>query len=309
MKKVALVLILLAAGLILYSQFSKPSSYTFNFQKVLLEGKNLMRSNLENEVEDILRNTQGRYGIYIKNLKTGEIYTTDEHEIFEPASLYKIWVMGAVFEKIKEGKLSEDDKLVADVVLLNKKYKLDGEEADLKDGVINFTVKSALEQMITISHNYAGLSLIDKVGSEGIKEFMRRYGLSDSSFDAPLKTTASDFGRFLERLYQGEVIDSEYSQRMIEVLSHQQKNDRLPKYLPEGTRVAHKTGELPNVRNDAGIVYCCKQELAHSSGGDFSAEGANPFIIVVLAETKNVVETSDKIARISEAAYNYFNSR
>jgi hypothetical protein len=39
------------------------------------------------------------------------------------------------------------------------------------------------------------------------------------------------------------------------MLAAQQHADRLPAPLPLGVRVAHKTGELPNLRNDAGIVY------------------------------------------------------
>src|SRR5919199_19598 len=43
--------------------------------------------------------------------------------------------------------------------------------------------------------------------------------------------------------------------RMLDLLSGQQHADRLPAPLPLGVRVAHKTGELPNLRHDAGIVY------------------------------------------------------
>ena len=42
---------------------------------------------------------------------------------------------------------------------------------------------------------------------------------------------------------------------MLDVLAHQQHSDRLPVPLPINVRVAHKTGELPNLRHDAGIVY------------------------------------------------------
>src|SRR5260370_38922786 len=42
---------------------------------------------------------------------------------------------------------------------------------------------------------------------------------------------------------------------MMDLLAHQQPCDRLPVPLPMNVRVAHKTGELPNLRHDAGIVY------------------------------------------------------
>ena len=45
------------------------------------------------------------------------------------------------------------------------------------------------------------------------------------------------------------------SARMLDMLAHQQHSDRLPVPLPINVRVAHKTGELPNLRHDAGIVF------------------------------------------------------
>ena len=42
---------------------------------------------------------------------------------------------------------------------------------------------------------------------------------------------------------------------MLEVLKRQQINDRLPSGLPSDATVAHKTGNLPGIAHDAGIVY------------------------------------------------------
>ncbi len=42
---------------------------------------------------------------------------------------------------------------------------------------------------------------------------------------------------------------------MLAILLKQQLNDRLPRYLPPGTPCAHKTGTLPGIRNDSGIIY------------------------------------------------------
>jgi hypothetical protein len=42
---------------------------------------------------------------------------------------------------------------------------------------------------------------------------------------------------------------------MLDILKRQKYGDRIPQQLPEGTDVAHKTGSIRGVRNDAGIVY------------------------------------------------------
>ena len=43
---------------------------------------------------------------------------------------------------------------------------------------------------------------------------------------------------------------------MVDILERQQVNHRLPRYLPDGVRIAHKTGDgEPWVGNDAGILW------------------------------------------------------
>jgi len=263
-KLLKISLILFTAYLLLAFIFTREGSYSFTFE----------RASLKKEVGKVLQNIPGRYGIFIKNLSTNETFLQREDEVFEPGSLYKLWAMAGVFEQISEGKIKEDDTLIADVVSLNKKFVLDGDEAELQEGEIEFSVKSAIDQMITISHNYAALALLDKIGSQSVT-----------------KTTAKDVANFFEKLYFGEIIDKEYSQKMMDILLRQTINDRIPKYLPEGTKVAHKTGDIGFFEHDGGVVFSPK--------GDF--------IIVVLSETEDPSSAAEIIARISEAAYKYFN--
>lgn len=276
---IVLLLLLFLAATSAYFLFSKGATYSFVLPK----------TDLKTATESILLNAEGQYGVYIRNLKTGESYTKNQHQTFEAGSLYKIWVMGAVFEKIKDGKIKEEDTILADVVKLNKTFGIDPKDAELKEGIIKFSVKSALEQMITISHNYAALALTEKAGSKNIEGFLEKYRLNSSNIGNPPKTTPADLAKLFETLYKGEVIDKEYSQKMLDILSRQTINDRIPKYLPAGTKVAHKTGDIGYFENDAGIVY------------------SPLFIIIVMSETKNPEEAADKIGRISEAAYKYFN--
>lgn len=280
-KGIALLFLLFFGVIIGYFLFGKPVTYSFV----------LPRTDLKTGIEAILANSEGRYGIYIKNLKTGETYTKGEHQAFELGSLYKIWVMGAVFEKVREGKIKLDDEISANVAELNKEFDIDKEDAEFTEGILNFSISSAIEQMITISHNYAAMVLTKKAGRANITSFMKNYGLLESSLGPPLKSSAYDLGNLLEKLYRKEVVNAEYSKKMLEVLSRQKITDRIPKYLPAGTKVAHKTGDLGYFENDAGIVYAPK--------GDF--------IVIVLSETKHPDEAGDKIGRISEAAYKYFN--
>lgn len=250
-----------------------------------------IKPSLNDAIESVLKDSEGNFGIYIKNLANGKTFTLNEHRAFEAASIYKVWVMGAVYEQVKSGKISEDDPITADIEKLNRNFNLSQDDAELKEGVLDFSIGSAIEQMITISHNYATFALLEKIGRAQIEAFLQKYGLNKTNLGDPMKTTASDTARLFEKIYKGAVVDTKYSQKMIDVLVRQQVGDRLPKYLPEGTKVAHKTGNIGFFENDAGIVY--------SPSGDY--------VIVVLTETNNPLEARDKIGRISEVVYKYFN--
>lgn len=246
---------------------------------------------LKNTVTGSLEGTRGTYAIAIKNLKTGEEYYQNETRQFDSASLYKLWVMGTVYQQIQEGTLTPEKALHADIKTLNERFDIDPEYAELTEGGIDFTVKSALEQMITISHNYAALTLSSTVKISNVSKFIELYGLTGSKTGSPPQTTALDMLRFYEKLYNGEVVSPQYSGEMLETLKRQKLNDRIPKYLPEGTVVAHKTGELGGVKHDAGIVY--------SPAGDY--------IFVVMSESTSPQAAAERIALLSQSVYDYFN--
>lgn len=251
------------------------------------------KSKLEEIVAASLKGTKGNYAVVIKNFKTGDYYSLNKDKVFQPASLYKLWVMAAVFEKIKTRELQETDVLESSIKELNEEFKIASEEAELKEGEIKSTVGQALEQMITISHNYSALLLSSKVKNSSVMSFIRNHGFFQSGLGDPPRTTAEDIASFYEKLYKGEIVDAEYSKKMLDLLSRQKLNDRIPKYLPKETKVAHKTGELFFFKHDAGIVF--------SEKGDY--------VLVALSETNSPKGAAERIAKLSEAIYKYFQTR
>jgi beta-lactamase class A len=241
-------------------------------------------------VEKALAGSTGTYGIAIKNLRTGESYYRYEHKSFESASLYKLWVMAATYKQVKDGKLKESDVLTDDIVDLNSKFNIASESAERTDGSISLSVSSALQQMITISHNYSALLLTSQIKLSALSAFLNDSGLTESRIGEPPQTTASDTLKFFEKLYKGQLTDKTYTDKMLGLLKKQQLNQKLPKYLPDETVMAHKTGELDNVSHDAGIVY--------TPNGDYA--------IVILSDSKYPIGAEERIAKISKAVYNYF---
>jgi beta-lactamase class A len=201
--------------------------------------------------------------------------------------------MATAYDQIKNGLLRETDILQQEIPILNEKFNISTENAELKEGKITLSVSDALSQMITISDNYAALLLSEKVRLSNVAKFLTSNGFTESKVgtDGSIPTTTpSDIAKFFTLLYQGTLIDKEYDEKMLDLLKGQQLNHKIPKNLPKDILVAHKTGELGYFTHDAGIVYAPK----------------NDYVIVVLSETKKPLVAEQKIADISEAVYRYF---
>jgi beta-lactamase class A len=67
--------------------------------------------------------------------------------------------------------------------------------------------------------------------------------------------TPCDMTELFGLIYAGKTPNREWSDYALNILWQQQLNDRIPRFLPQGTLVAHKTGTIGPVRNDAGIIY------------------------------------------------------
>ncbi|MCL4397886.1 class A beta-lactamase-related serine hydrolase [Patescibacteria group bacterium] len=282
-------------GIISYKHFRKLPADLSLTNQVVLSAQTAPPSSpgLTTVIDSTLEGTSGTYGIVIKNLKAGEAYFQNEHRVFEPASLYKLWVMGAVFQQVEKGQLNQDEVLTADAADLNKEFAIAPEDAEQASGPVSYSVRDALNQMITISNNYAALLLTHRVGLSAISSFLATKGLTESKVGvgqaSPL-TTPADTALFLEKLYLGQLANPQNTSEMLSLLRWQKLNDGLPKYLPDDITVAHKTGEMEPFTHDAGIVY--------ADSGDY--------LIVVFSETDSRPLAKERIALISKGVYDYF---
>lgn len=251
---------------------------------------------LKEVIGKALEGSKGTYGIAIKNLITHEEYFSNEHKIFDAGSLYKLWIMAVIYNKIQSGELREDQLLSQDIAVLNEKFNIDPELAEQTEGKITQSVGEALNQMITISHNYSALLLTEKIKLSTVATFLKTSGFNESKVgtegDVPT-TTPFDLALFFEKLYKGELTPQEYRTKMLTLLKNQQLNDKLPKYLPQEASVAHKTGEIGWFTHDAGIVSFPK--------GDY--------ILVVFSESDSPPGAEERIAEISKAVYSYFENK
>ena len=216
-----------------------------------------------------------RSGWYMKHLGTGESADRNGHVVVTSASTRKIAILAAALKAVSEGRLALDQP-----VLIEAKYQ------DNKSGCFQylqpgFTIqfRDALVMMIIVSDNTCTGTVADMVGldqvnalcrSIGMKGTTHRHGIPpnglprDHAMDATNTTTPADVGILLGLLLQGTTDENaaarlgctpELCKLAIDILSWQNLRARLPAMLPQGTKVAHKTGTGPRDCNDAGIIF------------------------------------------------------
>jgi beta-lactamase class A len=250
-------------------------------------------------VRDELGARKGTYGVAIHHLDTGESFLQNAERPFPSASLYKLGVLYEAWRQISLGKLTLNTR-----VTIKDEDAIEGEPAGGVAPGDSLTLATVLERMITVSSNAAAYSLLRTLGRSTINRSVAEIGLLDTKLivsgvrtgvfdgegDEVASTSPRDLLTYFRLLGNGYLLGAEASKGMREILLRQKVNDRLPSLLPPSTQVAHKTGELVGVRNDAGIVY--------------SPKGA--YVIAVLGSSDDEEEASEGIARLSRKVYDLF---
>lgn len=266
-----------------------------NEQKsVIHEEKNT--DNLENDIKDIIKNERGRYSIVYQDTASKNMLSINPGKM-QAASIIKLFVMIAVFKEIKESRMNENDE-----IKLSDSMKVGGTGslAGRKDGTV-LTISQLIKLMITQSDNTAANILIDILTLDKINASAKELGCYDTVIQRKMMdfkaqsegkdnfTSASDLCHVLIKIYNNECLGYIYDQKMIEVMKQQENNTKIPLLLPAGTVVAHKTGELVTVENDAGII--------------FVKDGA--YILCILSNEIEAFTARNIISKVSKVVYDF----
>ena len=217
----------------------------------------------KDEILSRLASLPGDIGFYYKNLSTGESFGYRERDMFQAASVIKLPIYAVVMKLWAEGKLELSEKIVC-----RDEDKLPPCGAlYFFTGDVEVDINTLCGLMISLSDNAATNLLIKRLGLDFLNEQFKEIGLKDTHlerllFDAESsakglenRIVPAEMGELLERIYRHSFINEEVSARMEKLLLEQQINHKIPGYLPEGTPVAHKTGEDDGITNDVAVVY------------------------------------------------------
>ncbi len=106
-----------------------------------------------------------------------------------------------------------------------------------------------------------GLDPVDPATTyEALRDALRTVPLDPDSVaytadERNVTSTPADMVTIVAAIERGDGLSPASRDTAIDILKRQKYNTIIPLHLPDGTEVAHKTGSLRGIRNDAGIVY------------------------------------------------------
>ena len=241
--------------------------------------------NLLNQVQSLLPTDNGTWSVYVCNLAKNTEGTINDQQM-QAASLIKLFIMGAVYENFDS---------------LCDTYGAD-------------SINNYLNPMITVSDNDAANTLVnmlgygdDSAGMNAVNNFCQSHGYTSTSMGRLLLqdntygdnyTSVSDCGHFLKEIYQSNAGTTDttlsHTDAMYSLLKMQERRNKIPANLPEGVKVANKTGELDDVENDAGIIYS-------------TAKGIDLAVCFMSQDLTDPGAAQASIAQDSRLIYGYYN--
>jgi len=227
-------------------------------------------ASLRPQLEQRIAQHKGTVGVSIIDLATGERLSIRGDDPVSSASVIKLPILVELFHQVQRGPL----KLTDPIIMLASDQRPGSGVLQFLSTPHQLTVGDAATLMIILSDNTATNLIIDKVGIRNVNARMDSLGLKHTRLHAKVflgtstsidtaatrlwgfgVTTPSDIAEIFARLYRGQIVSDSASKQMIGILKNNFDYAEVPRYLPAGVSVAHKTGALNASRHDCGIVF------------------------------------------------------
>lgn len=225
---------------------------------------------VQGSLEQRIARHKGTVGLYVKDLKTGETLSIRGREQFPSASVIKVPILVELFHHVEKGPL----KLTDPIVMLASDQRPGSGVLQFLSTPHTLTVGDAAMLMTILSDNSATNLIIDKIGIRNVNARMDSLGLRQTRLHAKVflgtsttidtaatrrwgfgVTTPEEMGTLFEKLYNNTAASESSSKQMLDMLRRNFDYEEIPRLLPPGVSVAHKTGKLNESRHDCGIVY------------------------------------------------------
>ena len=264
------------AVLVLPAQAARAESLEQAFDRTFLEARQapVYAGSLESMVAAAARADMGRIGVAAMDLGSGRMVSVLGDQPFPMASTSKIAVVATFLEGVEQGRWRLDDRFPLMIPVPSAKFSTAAAPVRAGD---QLTAYELIDLAITRSSNPATDALLRVVGGpQAVNRWILKAGIPDMRIDRDIATLVRDDGEFdpartvdirdsatpnamlrlLTGLYRGEWLSASSRAVLIGAMERCVTGKRrIPGMLPEGTRVAHKTGTLNNTASDVGIIH------------------------------------------------------
>jgi beta-lactamase class A len=193
----------------------------------------------------------GTYGVYVKDLKTSQVYAINEEYNFFSASLFKVPIAVAMLKEMESGNIKLDQEVV---------YT----ENDFTDGsgVLNqnefdtvLTMNEVFTQLLFSSDNVAQNILTRSISGSSIAEAFDMSG--DKRFYSENTVSPLVMGTYFEKITHYDYLQPNSINFLISNMTKTSFDDRISIHLKPTLSFAHKIGNWPltGTWHDCGIVY------------------------------------------------------
>lgn len=267
-------------------------------------------NNLRSQIEQIAQQANGKVGIAIMNMESGDTLTYNGKLHLPMQSVFKFPVAMAILNKADSGKLTLEQKVhISKEQMAEKMWSPMHDK--YPDGNIDISISDLLSYMVSQSDGIACDVLIDLAGGpKQVESYMHSLGAKDIAIAAnELQMHAawdvqySDWCEpqqmmyILNNFYLGKYLAPGSTAFLTQLMANANTGvHRIKGLLPKGTIVVHKTGSsdtkdgITAATNDIGVV---------------TLPNGNHFILVAfVSDSKANDSTRDAvIAQIARAVY------
>lgn len=248
--------------------FSETEALTVGFkvpmeEKSVLMVENIRKENelsgLQKDLEAMIADAEGEWSIYVKDLSTGHTISINPQEMYA-ASLIKLFVMESSFYHM--------DELIENAGVYNGDPAVGKEQiAETLAAMITVSDNEAYNEMVRLHSNQHSFT----EGCRSVEEYIEENDYDHTEIYSTLwpsstafetrdangnnHTSVIDCAYLLEDIYYGRCVSKKASKEMLELLLQQQVVHKIPAGIPEGVKVANKTGETDEVQHDVAIVF------------------------------------------------------
>ncbi|HYD49761.1 MAG TPA: serine hydrolase [Terriglobales bacterium] len=243
--------------------------------------------------------------VYFRDLSDGPLMGINENLPFIPASLLKLPIVMAYFEREEEqAGLLETQLLYSDASVAKEAHlpQVHAHGTSLQQGQL-YTIEDLMRSTITHSDNVAYTILVDYMnrlpdGTAQILRTFRELGIVDPATLYDEVITVRGYASLFRILYNVAYLSPSNSEKVLRWLAEARFPKGLAAGLPVNVAVASKFGERSNSEHhlqlhDCGIVYYPQ----------------NPYLLCVMTKGRDWATLEKTIGTISRMVYQEVDSR